>query len=437
MSAQVPFAHAYQEAERCRKAKNWKCCENRYYVLNLVQVNGTALEHVKPEFQDDAEVAMVAVSQTGLAAQYASSRLRGDPEFMLEAFAKDPSSLKYASHELRNDADFMHAALDVSGVAFTFLTDELKRSSTFMRAAISKGVHKDLLQHVPAKLRADQEFVLLCVSMNGLALEHAADELKSDKDIVLAAVRQNRCALQFASPQLKRDREVMLAVQSQNAPMQDLGRIRRCSTAPSANRFMLSNSDHSERQRPASSSSTQRGKKRNSLMSTMLRKSFAAEVLTASTDREHSCQAVVLHEPQRQSLRDALGQGLHWKPFRSAGLQVQEWPGEPEHLLQPQNVKRHGKLSAMTPATRQFVREQAKRNVRQLMKDQITTDQKMRDASDARRGCERPEASATAPVVALKPRIGSGFAFVRPFAITADAIHSKAGKSVFVRPQTR
>merc|ERR1719454_2089869 len=107
-------------------------------------------------------------------------------------------------------------------MAFMFLAEELKQSSEFMSAAISKGAHRDILRHVSPNLQANYEFVLLCVSMNGLALEHADHALRDDKDVVLAAVGQNVQALAYASSRLKQDRDVKRASKG------------RCSTAPTA-----------------------------------------------------------------------------------------------------------------------------------------------------------------------------------------------------------
>jgi len=60
---------------------------------------------------------------------------------------------------------------------------------------------------VDAKLRADREFVLLAVAIEGHALEFASEELQADAEIVFEAVQQAGYSLQFAAPTLRDDSE--------------------------------------------------------------------------------------------------------------------------------------------------------------------------------------------------------------------------------------
>lgn len=54
-------------------------------------------------------------------------------------------------------------------------------------------------------LRDDAEFVLDCVSKNGLALEYASKRLKMNMMIVETAIKQNPNALPYASPDVRND----------------------------------------------------------------------------------------------------------------------------------------------------------------------------------------------------------------------------------------
>merc|ERR1712139_408759 len=67
------------------------------------------------------------------------------------------------------------------------------------------------LEAADPALKADKEFVLAAVKMQGEALEYAAFALQSDREIVLAAVTNVGEALQYASQNLKQDREIVLA----------------------------------------------------------------------------------------------------------------------------------------------------------------------------------------------------------------------------------
>ena len=68
-----------------------------------------------------------------------------------------------------------------------------------------------------ADLRADKEFVLTAVRMNGDALNYTSDDLRNDNDIVLAAVEQNGTSLLFASLQLQADKVIVLAAVKKNS----------------------------------------------------------------------------------------------------------------------------------------------------------------------------------------------------------------------------
>lgn len=388
--------------------------KNRDYVLGMVRRSGIALEHAAPELRDDAEVVFAAISQTGVAAQYASSRLRRDPDFMMQAFIKDHRTLKYAAPDLRSDASFMNRAMGVSSMAFMFLSEELKHNSEFMSVALSKGAHRDILRHVSPSLQANFEFVLLCVSMNGLALEHAGGALRDDKDIVLAAVRQNAYALAYASSRLKQDCDVKHASKGIEHSLEKSMTAKRGSTAPTAS--TLSNNECLDNWDPATSSAASRSTgscRKNSLLSTVLRKSSFANALAMCAEDRPKRQTAMSQNPRLQTLKDALGDGLSDTSMR---LPIRDSP-LPDYLLHPpdaRDVKRYGKLAGMTPATRSFVRDQAKKSLAQsssMPAVQVSGASKL-PGSDAKLSLgSRPRTSTG--LVSTR-RMGKKPAFIRP-----------------------
>ena len=72
------------------------------------------------------------------------------------------------------------------------------------------------LYFAAAPLRADRDFVLAAVRVDGVTLQHAAESLKADREVALEAVRTRGGALRFAAEPLKADRGVVLEAVQQN-----------------------------------------------------------------------------------------------------------------------------------------------------------------------------------------------------------------------------
>lgn len=479
-----------QNSNALRACKQNRMYDDREYVLGLVRLNGESLKDVTPELRDDSEVVLTAIEHTGIAAQYASSRLKGDASFMMQAFMRDHRSLRYATPALRNDGEFMYQAMSVSSTAFVLLSDELKQDRQFMTAAINKCAHKDLLGHVSIKLRADYEFVLLCVSMNGLALEHAAEKLKDDKDLVLAAVRQNGMALKFASRRAKCDREVVITAVSQNAMAQtyvppelrkdraivlsaNRARVRgrgsastRCSTAPAVSDHVPSGADFRENSRPATSSGgskSRRTSSRKSLMSNVLRKSSFSRAMAMQTEENHNNEPELStgsNKPQLQSLKDVLGDGVSGK---LAGVDSSEYSALAENQLTPdcsgirlnakscwrapdqqsQSFEVVGGNPALTPAARKFVKQQALLALqgRATQSRSSSNPGVSRSSSNLSMILHDQTSLASKKPVAEFSSTPSGFpaSNFRPGLVAgaASATPGTSGRSTLVRPQTR
>eukprot|EP00434_Breviolum_minutum_P035984 symbB.v1.2.031869.t1/scaffold3747.1/size51030/3 len=74
------------------------CCDRNYKVAEACWANGLALQHA-PDFKDDWEVVMCAVSKNGTALMWASSVLQADKQdrdLVLAAVQKRGMALRYA-----------------------------------------------------------------------------------------------------------------------------------------------------------------------------------------------------------------------------------------------------------------------------------------------------------------------------------------------------
>lgn len=80
------------------------------------------------------------------------------------------------------------------------------------REALLERIAEDapeLLAEADDSLKADREFVMEAVRLNGDVLQYVAESLKADREVVLAAYPVT-WALEYADDSLKADREFMM-----------------------------------------------------------------------------------------------------------------------------------------------------------------------------------------------------------------------------------
>ena len=163
---------------------------------------GSPLQYASEQLRNDKDVvigAITAVDQYHSTFQYASEELQNDKDVVITAVGHNGDALQYASEELQNDKDVAMAALINSTGAFKYVSERLRSDKEFILHAIGQkdvdAVDDDLdsyiSDNIPEKLKADKDFVLEMVKVNGMVLGCVADELKVDKDVVMLAVKNN------------------------------------------------------------------------------------------------------------------------------------------------------------------------------------------------------------------------------------------------------
>jgi hypothetical protein len=168
-------------------------------VITAVKHHGYALQYAPEQLQNDKDVVIAAVRNYGNALEYASEQLRNDKDVVITAVRTNGDALQYASEELQNDKDVAMAALINSTEAFEYVSERLQSDKEFILHAIGQkdddAVDDDLdsyiSDNIPEKLKADKDFVLEMVKVNGMVLGCLSDELKVDKDVVTLAVKNN------------------------------------------------------------------------------------------------------------------------------------------------------------------------------------------------------------------------------------------------------
>ncbi len=192
-----------------------------------------------PEYQDDREVVLVAISKNAEAYQYASNRLkndrsiimtalqgskhaeiwfdlpwhlREDPELASIAIDKDPLKFERMRPVIQDNRDMVLRAIRHNGVLLAFASDRLQRDPELQRIAVS--VTPSALSSTP-DLQDDREVVLAAVSRHGLVLEYASNRLKNDLEVLTKAIQNNGEAIQYAPDWIKNDYAyAMMAVRS-------------------------------------------------------------------------------------------------------------------------------------------------------------------------------------------------------------------------------
>ena len=241
--------------------------QDRDFVLQAVQRNGFALQHVESNFKRDVDVVRFALAQNkdipfvltfsskkdeaglrarkraakqkddeeqdlkkfilqlvqadGMLLRYASSEVRSCREIVLSAVQSDggalefasedlkccPKLLSFASESLRANKAFMMEVVQRNGLALRLASKELRNSRSIVAAAVMENALA--LTCASHSLRVDHLFNLSLIHMNGLILEHIADELKQSADIMLAAVQNNSKAYLFVPDELKFSLEIL------------------------------------------------------------------------------------------------------------------------------------------------------------------------------------------------------------------------------------
>ena len=180
---------------------------DRDFVMTAVSSNGLILQKVAEEFKADKKVVTAALSNDVNAFEYVSPAIKSDTEIYSMYISRidvkwDLNTLEHLSEELKANKDFILSLVSLNGFVLKDLSDEFKN---------------------------DKEVVLSAVKQNGGALDYASDELKADKDVILASVSNSYikdihgnpgCSLEYASDELKADKEVVMMALSNKGHMQ-------------------------------------------------------------------------------------------------------------------------------------------------------------------------------------------------------------------------
>eukprot|EP00913_Durusdinium_trenchii_P018158 g17059.t1 len=131
---------------------------------------GLALQYA-PDFKDDWEVVMCAVSKNGTALMWASDVLQADKEVVLRAVQENGGALAYASQARYYDRDVVLAAVQQRGISLRYAAQELKGDPEVVKAAARQS--KRALMYAAEFLKKDAAFIREASSQVAVAVQES------------------------------------------------------------------------------------------------------------------------------------------------------------------------------------------------------------------------------------------------------------------------
>ena len=181
-------------------------------VFEIIAGNGLALKHY-PQWQDDKDMVLAAVTQNVNALEYASSLLKGDADVVRQSVIADtnekfyPDQLQFADDELMSNKAFVMELVAHSGMALKYASEALKDDEEVVEVAVRQCGFA--LFNAIRRLRNDKRLVLLSVKEDSSSFQHH-HQFKNDIQVVTAAMNKNECILQWAHRDLYDNDEFML-----------------------------------------------------------------------------------------------------------------------------------------------------------------------------------------------------------------------------------
>lgn len=143
-----------------------------------VKANGLRLGNAPGFLRSNKELVLAAVQQDGRAIRHASPILQGDKAVVVAAAQENPIALRHACYSLlRADRNFMMLAVQLDGL---------------------------VLKEASPHLQDDVELVTAAVSNNGLAFEFASDRLRGSSEVAMRAAAASADALRYVCAPLSR-----------------------------------------------------------------------------------------------------------------------------------------------------------------------------------------------------------------------------------------
>ena len=187
-------------------------------------------------YQNNPDLATIAVKSNCLAFTLLSEQLRNSREFIIQLLTNSNTTqgiYPFLKNEFKGDSEIVKlclswgvgilepfvpltdielllCAIKEDAKAFSYAADELKSNRDFIFDAIRANSLS--IQHIPRAFCNDREIVAEALRSDGNLLQYASGELQCDREIVLEAAVRSRAALSYASPALREDMEFLTLI---------------------------------------------------------------------------------------------------------------------------------------------------------------------------------------------------------------------------------
>ncbi|EFC43952.1 hypothetical protein NAEGRDRAFT_79884 [Naegleria gruberi] len=138
-----------------------------------------------------------------------------EKEIALIAIRREPSTFQLLSRELRMDKEVIMTAVKLNGDLLRYVCATIEREMVFTAFSALIPIKYCGLYWIIGKMADDRDIVMAAVKSDGQALKNAY-EYQNDREIVTTAVQHNGCAIQYASFELQLDTEIVLTAVKQN-----------------------------------------------------------------------------------------------------------------------------------------------------------------------------------------------------------------------------
>lgn len=186
--------------------------DNKELVLAIMErAPGSMLSHASSRLKDDEDVVRASLTSCGI--QYASDRIKSNDDIVRASLFVSPLSLNYLP-DYQDNKEFVLIAVSRNGGSLDAVSERLRGDREVAIAALKSptpfSTWYPVLHIFPEFIQKDREVVRVAYMKNLNSLEFADEELLNDRDFMLEAFKHNAQAHLYFGESLKKDIPFML-----------------------------------------------------------------------------------------------------------------------------------------------------------------------------------------------------------------------------------
>ena len=176
---------------------------HRHLVHFMVQRDPGALALAAPEFRADREIVLTAVRQFPVTWRDANAAYQNDPEIARLALVRAPYLVRWLSPALRQDIAFIQSVIAENNEVLSYLPEYLGVRDFCLALFSNYPMVRNALRYASPACRADSAVVRAAVAYDGAAIKFAAPHLRADPELAAVALTSNRHAFGYLAESLQ------------------------------------------------------------------------------------------------------------------------------------------------------------------------------------------------------------------------------------------